>query len=164
MTGVSDDRPWRMHLAKFAVPPGSAKLYKSPFWRDFVHLNVAMWTSNNALVPDPDKEDILASKPMDWPFLHLGLRMCGWGDAQIKFYLLGTPVIWWFSSISLLLSLLLGAWYILRMQRNYKDWKVGEWENWLHVGKIAFAGWGFHYREFSVDVSHKMVLMRQSPS
>jgi dolichyl-phosphate-mannose-protein mannosyltransferase len=130
-----------------AVPAGSAKLYKSPFWRDFLHLNVAMWTSNNALVPDPDKDDILASLPTDWPFLHLGLRMCGWGDGQIKFYLLGTPIIWWFSSISLLLGMGLVGWYILRMQRGYRDWKVGEWEDWTHVGKVAFAGWAFHYRE-----------------
>lgn len=47
------------------------KLYRSPFLRDFWHLNVAMMTSNNALIPDPDKEDILASKPADWPWLHL---------------------------------------------------------------------------------------------
>ena len=44
-----------------SVPSGSAKLYRSPFFSDFWHLNVAMMTSNNALVPDPDKEDILAS-------------------------------------------------------------------------------------------------------
>ena len=48
--------------------------------RDFWHLNVAMMTSNNALIPDPDKEDILASTPTDWPLMRLGLRMCGWGD------------------------------------------------------------------------------------
>lgn len=46
-----------------SVPAGSSKLYKSPFFSDFWHLNIAMWTSNNALVPDPDKEDILASQP-----------------------------------------------------------------------------------------------------
>lgn len=102
------------------------KLYKSPFWRDFSHLNVAMWTSNNALVPDPDKEDILASKPEDWPFLKLGLRMCGWGDNMIKFYLLGTPIIWWWSSFSLALSLGVAGWYLLRMQRSYNDWAPGE--------------------------------------
>ena len=110
----------------FIVPPGDVKLYSSPFWRVFVHLNVAMWTSNNALVPDPDKEDILASLPLDWPFLRLGLRMCGWGDNQIKYYLLGTPIIWYFSTISLGLALGIAFWYTARAQRSYKDWAPGE--------------------------------------
>lgn len=72
------------------VPAGEVKLYRSPFFRDFWHLNVAMWTSNNALVPDPDKEDVIASKPLDWPMLHLGMRMNGWSDTNIKYYLVGT--------------------------------------------------------------------------
>jgi dolichyl-phosphate-mannose-protein mannosyltransferase len=64
-----------------------------------------MMTSNNALVPDPDKEDIIASVPTDWPFLHLGapradwlaghfvsnartgMRMNGWGEGNPKYYL-----------------------------------------------------------------------------
>ena len=69
--------PLTYHLA---VPPGDTKLYRSPFLRDFIHLNVAMMTSNNALVPDPDKQDDLASSFWQWPFLHVGLRMCGWND------------------------------------------------------------------------------------
>jgi dolichyl-phosphate-mannose-protein mannosyltransferase len=48
-----------------------------------------MMQSNNALVPDADKEDIIASKPMDWPFLYLGMRMNGWGDHQTKWVRLG---------------------------------------------------------------------------
>ena len=85
-----------------AVPSGDTKLYRSPFLRDFIHLNVAMMTSNNALTPDADKDDILASKALDWPvsaivpggrvcaecsatqWLYNGLRMNGWGDNQIK--------------------------------------------------------------------------------
>ena len=80
-----------------------------------------MMTSNNALVPDPDKEDILASKPFDWPFLHRGLRMCGWGDNQIKYYLLGTPIIAWGGSTSLIVGLLTFGVYVLRKQRKYID-------------------------------------------
>lgn len=72
---------------RYQVPPGEVKLYRSPFFRDFWHLNVAMMTSNNALVPDPDKDDIIASKPFDWPLLHLGMRMNGWHDTSIKYYL-----------------------------------------------------------------------------
>ena len=108
------------------------KFYKSPFLRDFWHLNVAMLTSNNALIPDPDKEDILASKPTDWPWLNLGLRMCGWGDTQAKYYLIGTPIIWWGTSLSLVLSLGALAVYLLRQQRKYVDMDPSKfWEKFI---------------------------------
>ncbi|PFH46089.1 glycosyltransferase family 39 protein [Amanita thiersii Skay4041] len=132
------------------LPPGDTKFYRSPFLRDFWHLNVAMMTSNNALIPDPDKEDILASKPTDWPFLHLGLRMCGWGDTQLKYYLLGTPIIWWGSTISLVVGLLMFGVYILRMQRKYVDMEPREWEHFVYVGKIAFFGWVLHFAPFLI--------------
>jgi len=78
-------------------------------------------TSNNALVPDPDKEDILASSPTDWPWMRLGLRMCGWGDHQPKYYLLGTPVIWWGSTTSMIAAVVVLGVYLLRQQRKYID-------------------------------------------
>ncbi|KAG6899453.1 hypothetical protein C0993_010235 [Termitomyces sp. T159_Od127] len=111
------------------LPSADVKFYRSPFLRDFWHLNVAMMTSNNALIPDPDKEDILASKPFDWPFLHLGLRMCGWGDTQIKYYLLGTPVIAWAGSVSLILAVLVLGVYVLRKQRKYVDMEPREFSS-----------------------------------
>lgn len=132
------------------LPPGNAKLYKSPFLRDFWHLNVAMMTSNNALIPDPDKEDILASKPFDWPFLRLGLRMCGWGDHQTKYYLLGTPVIWWGGAVSLIVSVVALVYYLMRMQRKYVDMEPREWDHFIYVGKIAFLGWFLHFFPFLI--------------
>jgi dolichyl-phosphate-mannose-protein mannosyltransferase len=83
-------------------------------------------TSNNALIPDPDKEDILASKPLDWPFLHLGLRMCGWGDNQTKFYLLGNPVNYWGGALSLIAFVVVLGIYLLRSQRRYVDMEPSE--------------------------------------
>jgi dolichyl-phosphate-mannose-protein mannosyltransferase len=139
----------RCVLTKATVPAGKAQYYKSPFLRDFWHLNVAMMTSNNALVPDPDKEDILASKPLDWPFQHLGLRMCGWGDNQAKYYLLGTPIIYWGGALSLIVSLAVLGVYLLRSQRKYVDMEPKEWDHMLYVGKIAMFGWFFHYCAFS---------------
>jgi dolichyl-phosphate-mannose-protein mannosyltransferase len=44
-----------------------------------------MMTSNNALVPDPDKQDDLASQFWQWPILHVGLRMCSWDDNSKSF-------------------------------------------------------------------------------
>ncbi|KAJ6612240.1 glycosyltransferase family 39 protein [Mycena sp. CBHHK59/15] len=131
------------------LPAGDTKYYRSPFLRDFWHLNVAMMTSNNALVPDPDKEDILASKPFDWPFLHLGLRMCGWGDTQTKYYLLGNPIVWW------------GV-YLLRMQRKYMDMDANEWDHFLYVGKVAFFGWALHYALLCLTA--RLILRIQLPT
>jgi dolichyl-phosphate-mannose-protein mannosyltransferase len=101
-------------------------MYRSPFFRDFWHLNVAMWTSNNALVPDAEKYDSLASSPGDWPFLYSGMRMNGWGDYNPKYYLVGNPIIWWSGSVSLLVFVVTLGWYLARFQRRYNDFAPGE--------------------------------------
>ena len=144
-----------MHI----VPPADVKYYKSPFLRDFWHLNVAMMTSDSALVPDPHKRDVLASNPFDRPWLRLGLHMCGWGDRQQKYYLLGTPIIWWgTSTLSLFAFAALLGLYLLRQQRLYADMellrdfgvhclltKLDGWAHFLYVGKIALYGCFLHY-------------------
>jgi dolichyl-phosphate-mannose-protein mannosyltransferase len=112
---------WACTLGHHTVPPGEIKFYRSPFLRDFWHLNVAMMTSNNALVPDPDKEDLLASVPTDWPLQRLGLRMCAWTKMQTKYYLIGTPVIWWGAAVSLVVAVSAFCIYVFRMQRRYVD-------------------------------------------
>ena len=127
------------------LPAGNNKLYRSPFLRDFIHLNVAMMTSNNALVPDADKEDILASKPLDWPFLWNGLRMNSWADTAIKYYLIGNPIIWWSSSVSLFVFVGTWLWYMMRQQRRIQDLSPPDWSQFLYVGKIAGFGWILHY-------------------
>src|SRR5438045_8824406 len=108
------------------VPESKASTYRSPFFRDFIHLNVAMMTSNNALVPDPDKQDDLASKWWQWPILNVGLRMCGWDDKTVKYFLLGNPFVYWGSTLSLGIFSFLVVWYTLRWQRGYNDLKPEE--------------------------------------
>ncbi|GAA5892190.1 hypothetical protein JCM8208_001470 [Rhodotorula glutinis] len=132
------------------LPAGNQKLYRSPFFRDFWHLNVAMMTSNNALVPDADKEDTIASKPFDWPFLFNGMRMNGWQDFGIKYYLVGNPVTWWMGSASLVVWAFTLLWHLMRFQRKINDFAPGEWNHFLYVSKIAFGGWAFHYLPFLV--------------
>jgi dolichyl-phosphate-mannose-protein mannosyltransferase len=132
------------------VPAGGEALYKSSFWKDFWHLNVAMMTSNNALIPDPDKEDVLASNPSQWPLLAVGLRMCGWGDDKIKFYLLGNPLGWWGGTLSLGVFVSTLAWYIIRRQRRLYDISSADWEQFQYVGKVLVIGWFLHYIPFCV--------------
>ena len=80
--GIADVLPL-LCTVLIVVPESRASQYKSPFLRDFIHLNVAMFTSNNALVPDPYKQDDLASQPWQWPILNVGLRMCGWDNKSM---------------------------------------------------------------------------------
>ncbi|KDE06245.1 hypothetical protein MVLG_03404 [Microbotryum lychnidis-dioicae p1A1 Lamole] len=132
------------------LPAGDQKLYRSPFFRDFWHLNVAMMTSNNALVPDQDKEDSIASSPFEWPYLWNGMRMNGWGDDSIKYYLVGNAVVWWLSTTSLFVFIGALFWHLMRFQRNINDFAPGEWNHFLYVGKIGFGGWVLHYIPFLI--------------
>ncbi|KAJ5937135.1 hypothetical protein N7454_004790 [Penicillium verhagenii] len=132
------------------LPPGDPGSYKSPFLKDFIHLNVAMMTSNNALVPDPDKQDDLASKFWQWPILNVGLRMCSWDDSVIKYFLLGNPLVYWGSTASLGGFGLLLVWYLLRWQRGYQKLTQDEIDHIHYSGIYPAIGWVLHYLPFIV--------------
>ncbi|KAI7862355.1 Dolichyl-phosphate-mannose-protein mannosyltransferase-domain-containing protein [Spinellus fusiger] len=130
----------------YQLPPSPKNTYKSKFISNFIQLNIAMWRSNNALTPNPDKEDVLTSSPFEWPFASTGLRMCGWADQHIKFYLLGNPIVWWSSGASILGFALLYTFYSIRLKRGLE--KPSQVEPFLFVGKMLFLGWFLHYFPF----------------
>ncbi|KAE8348138.1 Dolichyl-phosphate-mannose-protein mannosyltransferase-domain-containing protein [Aspergillus coremiiformis] len=132
------------------LPPSDPGSYKSPFLKDFIHLNVAMMTSNNALVPDPDKQDDLASKFWQWPILNVGLRMCSWDDNTVKYYLLGNPFVYWGSTISLGVFALLFTWYLVRWQRGYNELSQADIDHIHYSGLYPVIGWILHYLPFVV--------------
>jgi len=74
--------------------------------------------------------------------------MCGWGDNQIKYYLMGNPIVWWGGTASLIISVLVFLVYLFRQQRKYVDMDSREWDHFLYAGKIAFFGWFLHYAPF----------------
>lgn len=115
----------RTELIGILVPKADVRAFKSPFLWDFLHLNVAMMTSNNALVPDPDKHDDLASSFWQWPILHVGLRMCSWDDNVVKYFLLGNPMVYWGSTAALGIFVLVAFVYLVRWQRGYRDFTNG---------------------------------------
>ncbi|KAG9639998.1 dolichyl phosphate-D-mannose:protein O-D-mannosyltransferas-like protein, partial [Aureobasidium melanogenum] len=130
------------------LPAADTGAYKSPFLRDFIHLNVAMMTSNNALVPDPDKQDDLASAPWQWPLLNVGLRMCGWDDHIVKYFLLGNPFVYWASTASLPAFGLLVAYYLIRWQRGYTELSQKDIDQIHYSGIYPVIGWFLHYAPF----------------
>ena len=107
-----------------------------------------MMTSNNALVPDPDKQDDLASQFWQWPILHVGLRMCGWDDSIVKYFLLGNPLVYWFSTASLGLVAVMVAWYLVRWQRGYGDLTEADIDQIHYSALYPILGWFLHYLPF----------------
>ncbi|TPX65618.1 dolichyl-phosphate-mannose---protein mannosyltransferase [Chytriomyces confervae] len=134
------------------LPPGGSAAYPQSFWRNFVDLNIAMWQANNALTPDPTKEpDQLTSKPHQWPIMQVGLRMCGWGDNELKYFLLGNPVVWIGSTIALVVFATLCFVYLVRAQRRCGDWKnEEELDDFMFAGKVGVLGWFLHYLPFFI--------------
>ncbi|KAI0479083.1 family 39 glycosyltransferase [Xylariaceae sp. FL0804] len=132
------------------LEPGDPGKYRSPFLHDFLHLNVAMMTSNNALVPDPDKQDDLASQWWQWPILNVGLRMCGWDDKTVKYFLLGNPFVYWVSTASLGAVGAVVAWYILRWQRGFRDLSQDAVDHIHYSGLYPVMGWFLHYLPFVI--------------
>ncbi|TPX65799.1 dolichyl-phosphate-mannose---protein mannosyltransferase [Chytriomyces confervae] len=134
------------------LPPGGAAAYPQSFWRDFIDLNIAMWQANNALTPDPTKEpDQLTSKPHQWPIMQVGLRMCGWGDNELKYFLLGNPVVWIGSTVALVVFAAVCFVYLVRAQRRCGDWKnEDELDDFMFAGKVGVLGWFLHYLPFFI--------------
>lgn len=130
------------------LPKADVKAFRSPFLKDFIHLNVAMMTSNNALVPDPDKQDDLASYWWQWPILNVGLRMCSWDDKVTKYFLLGNPIVYWGSTASLGAFLALVVVYLIRWQRGYGDLTQDDIDHFHYAGIYPIIGWLFHYFPF----------------
>ncbi|KAI9312190.1 Dolichyl-phosphate-mannose-protein mannosyltransferase-domain-containing protein [Dichotomocladium elegans] len=130
------------------LPPAGKNAYRTKFWRDFVHLNVVMWRSNNGLIPDPDKDDKLTSAPTQWPLVSVGLRMCGWSEKHIKFFLLGNPLVWWPSFASILAFGLMMAVYNIRMRRHGYQLPPDQMNYFVSVGGTLTLGWFFHYLPF----------------
>lgn len=107
-------------------------------------------TSNNALVPDPDKQDDLASKFWQWPILNVGLRMCSWDDNVVKYFLLGNPFVYWGSTLSLGVFSLLVLWYLLRWQRGYDELSMADIDHIHYSGIYPIVGWFLHYLPFMI--------------
>jgi dolichyl-phosphate-mannose-protein mannosyltransferase len=141
---VEDHMNQKMEIDEYYTPP------KSDFWSDFVIINFAMASTNNALVPDQDKYDALASKWWQWPTLYLGLRMCGWGYTDIRYFLIGNVFNTWGSSIALVALIFLIAVYIVKFQRQSLDWTYSHFWYFLIQAAYPFLGWILHFLPFVI--------------
>ncbi|CCF59151.1 hypothetical protein KAFR_0G01180 [Kazachstania africana CBS 2517] len=137
---------WNEHLSidESYVPP------KSNFWTDFVLINFAMASSNNALVPDEDKYDPLASDFWEWPILYRGLRMCNWVTTSYKYYLMGSPFNTWISTLSLFIFCGIVSSIVYKYKRQSLVMSTDLFWKLSIQGGFPFVAWIAHYLPFVV--------------
>lgn len=131
--------------------PEDFKLPKTKFIKDFIQLNLAMMATNNALVPDGEKQDDLASQWWQWPTLHTGIRMCSWADDIIKYYLVGSPATTWTSTAAVILFCFITVYHLIRWQRQIVDFDTpNSLKVFLMGGIYPMFGWGLHFMPFVI--------------
>lgn len=128
------------------VPP------KPRFWKEFILLNYGMMASNNALVPDPNKFDRLASKWWEWPILRTGLRMGSWSAKSTKYFLIGNPAVTYVSTLSIGVLVVYYAIILWLWQRQRINYNVFEnnFNDLILQSIFPFVAWIFHYLPFII--------------
>ncbi|KAJ2608446.1 Protein O-mannosyltransferase 2 [Coemansia sp. RSA 1365] len=124
------------------------KFMSSSFLRDLGAVNRQMWITNNALVPDHDKHNVLESGPTSWPFMVYPMRMVGWDDDSIKYLEIGNPLLWWASAtVCLVFPLQLFYWLVCWQRRSF-NWKQGQFRDYIEGAMMLWGGWLLHYLPF----------------
>ncbi|CAH2351530.1 dolichyl-phosphate-mannose--protein mannosyltransferase 6 [[Candida] railenensis] len=161
-TLVANDKTtwWNVedHINNQLSPP--SKGYVSPpakFWKEFIILNYAMMSSNNALVPDKDKFDTLSSEWWQWPTLIVGLRMGTWSVAEVKYFLIGNPAVTWTSTFSIACFVVITFVSAILWQRQVVTYPFGNegpfdpvWNKYLVKGLLPFFAWFLNYIPYIV--------------
>ncbi|CAL9738010.1 dolichyl-phosphate-mannose--protein mannosyltransferase 2 [Monosporozyma servazzii] len=150
-----DKRTWwniETHTNEALPLPGDDFRYpKTNFIKDFIHLNLAMMATNNALIPETEKFDYLASSAWEWPILHVGLRLNGWDDNVSKYYLLGLPFSTWPSTVAVVAMMFTVVILFLRWFRQLPVFKTSDDANVFEMGGFyPLLGWGLHYMPFVI--------------
>lgn len=145
---------WNLETNENALLPNAPEdfqLPKTKFLRDFIQLNLAMMATNNALVPEVEKQDDLASQWWQWPTLHAGIRMSSWADDRTKYFLIGSPATTWTSTAGVILFCFITLYHLIRWQRQINDFPTkNSVKVFLMSGIYPMFGWGLHFMPFVI--------------
>ncbi|KAJ2159213.1 Protein O-mannosyltransferase 2 [Coemansia sp. RSA 552] len=136
------------HINPNMTKTNLGKFMSSSFLRDFGVLNRQMWLTNNALIPDHDKHNVLESDPTSWPFLVYPMRLVGWDDTSIKYMEMGNVLLWYGSAMACLVFPLQVLYWLVCWQRKRLNWRMSEFREYFEGAAMLWMGWMFHYMPF----------------
>ncbi|KUI57030.1 Dolichyl-phosphate-mannose--protein mannosyltransferase 1 [Cytospora mali] len=117
--------------------------YQNPgFFGKFWELQKVMWKTNAGLV----ESHAWDSRPPSWPVLRRGINF--WGKDHRQVYLIGNPIIWWSSSLAIVIYVLFKGVAVLRWQRSFKDYENVTFKRFDYEIGTSVLGWALHYFPF----------------
>jgi dolichyl-phosphate-mannose-protein mannosyltransferase len=115
---------------------------KPGFLGKFWELQKVMWHTNAGLV----ESHAWDSRPPSWPILQRGINF--WGKDHRQIYLIGNPVIWWSSTVAILIYIAFKGLAIVRWQRGFQDYKHVTVKRFDYEVGTSVLGWALHYFPF----------------
>lgn len=117
--------------------------YRKPgFFGKFWELQRVMWKTNAGLT-DTHAWD---SRPESWPVLRRGINF--WGRNHTQVYLIGNPIIWWASSLAVVVWIVFKSVAVLRWQRSCGDYTNPTFKRFDYEIGTSILGWALHYFPF----------------
>ncbi|KAK8005099.1 dolichyl-phosphate-mannose-protein mannosyltransferase [Apiospora arundinis] len=117
--------------------------YEHPgFFGKFWELQRVMWKTNAGLV----ESHAWDSRPSSWPILRRGINF--WGKDHRQIYLVGNPVVWYTSTLAVVIYILFKGVAVLRWQRSCNDYSNTAFKRFDYEIGTAVLGWAFHYFPF----------------
>ncbi|KXJ89405.1 Dolichyl-phosphate-mannose-protein mannosyltransferase-domain-containing protein [Microdochium bolleyi] len=117
--------------------------YRKPgFLGKFWEIQKVMWRTNAGLV-DSHAWD---SRPDSWPILRRGINF--WGRNHRQIYLIGNPIIWYTSTLAVVIYVLFKALAVLRWQRSCGDYSNTTFKRFDYEIGTSVLGWALHYFPF----------------
>ncbi|KAF2400471.1 dolichyl-phosphate-mannose-protein mannosyltransferas-like protein 1 [Trichodelitschia bisporula] len=117
--------------------------YKKPgFLGKFWELQKVMWKTNAGLV----ESHAWDSRPSSWPILRRGINF--WGKDHRQIYLIGNPVVWWTSTLAIVLYVAIKGLAVLRWQRGFEDYRYIPFKRFDYEVGTMVLGWALHYFPF----------------
>ncbi|KAH8648388.1 Dolichyl-phosphate-mannose-protein mannosyltransferase-domain-containing protein [Xylariales sp. PMI_506] len=112
------------------------------FFGKFWELQKVMWHTNAGLV----ESHAWDSRPDSWPILRRGINF--WGKDNRQIYLIGNPVVWYTSTLAVVIYVLFKGVAVLRWQRSCRDYDDSVFKRFDYEIGTSVLGWALHYFPF----------------
>jgi dolichyl-phosphate-mannose-protein mannosyltransferase len=112
------------------------------FFGKFWELQKVMWRTNAGLV----ESHAWDSRPGSWPILRRGINF--WGKDNRQIYLIGNPVVWYSSTLAVVIYVLFKGIAVLRWQRSFRDYDDATFKRFDYEIGTSVLGWALHYFPF----------------